>query len=69
MGKNIMEEIAKDIQTKIGKQYGFCVLVYEHNKDIGRMNYISNSNRNDLVLVMKEFIEKTENAYGVHKLK
>lgn len=67
MSKNTMQEIAKHIQSKIGKNYGFCVLIYEHNSD-GRMNYVSNSQREDVVKAMKEFIQQTEGNWGTHKL-
>lgn len=63
-----MQDIAKHIQSQIGKNYGFCVLVYENDTDEGRMNYVSNSERADVVKVMKEFIEKTEGTWGTHKL-
>lgn len=68
MSKNVMQEIAKDIEKKLGKKYGFTLLIYEHNTDTGRMNYVSNSKREDVVKTMKEFIEKTEESWGTHKL-
>jgi hypothetical protein len=63
-----MQELAKEINSKLGKNYGFFLMVYEHNSESGRSNYVSNSNREDVVKAMKEFIEKTEDAWGAHKL-
>lgn len=68
MSKNIMQELAKHIDSTLGSKYGFFLMVYEHDNDSGRSNYVSNSNREDVVKAMKEFIEKTEDAYGAHKL-
>lgn len=68
MSKDTMQEIAKNIQSQLGSKYGFCVLVYEHNTDTGRMNYVSNSQREDVVKAMKAFIEETEGTWGAHKL-
>jgi hypothetical protein len=68
MSKDVMQDLAKHIENSIGNKYGFCLLVYEHNTGEGRMNYVSNSNREDVVKAMKEFIEKSEGAWGAHKL-
>lgn len=67
MSKNIMQDFAKHIEHTIGKKYGFALLIYEHGKS-GRMNYVSNSQREDVIKAMKEFIEKSEDSWGVHKL-
>lgn len=45
------------------KKYGFFLMVYEHDSEKGRSNYISNSNREDVIQAMKEFIEKTEDSF------
>lgn len=63
-----MQELANHIDSKLGEKYGFTLLVYEHNSEVGRTNYVSNSNREDVVKVMKEFIDKTEGSWGAHKL-
>lgn len=68
MSKNTMQELAQHIQKQLGDKYGFCLLVYEHNTSSGRLNYVSNSQREDVVKAMKEFIEATEGAWGAHKL-
>jgi hypothetical protein len=68
MSKNVMQELAKHIDGELGEKYGFTLLVYEHGSETGRTNYVSNSNREDVVKAMKEFIEKTETAWGAHKL-
>jgi hypothetical protein len=49
-----MIEIAK-ILADTFKPYGFSLLVFDMN-DSGRMNYISNANREDMLTAMKEFI-------------
>lgn len=68
MSKNVMQNLAKHIESKLGKNYGFFLMIYEHDSENGRSNYVSNSNREDVAKAMKEFIEKTEDSFGAHKL-
>lgn len=45
----------------IERQWGFAFLVFPFGeKPDGRMNYISNGNREDMLVAMKEFIAKSE---------
>lgn len=56
-----LQEIAKDIKSKLPENMGFALLAYEfgENKDgERRMLYVSNSNRSDVILAMSEFINK-----------
>lgn len=56
-------ELAKMVEKNIPENYGFCVLVFpfmNSPEDNGRMQYISNGNREDIVRAMKEWIAKTE---------
>jgi hypothetical protein len=39
--------------------YGFALLVFDFG-DKGRMNYISNAQREDMLTAMKEFISRNE---------
>lgn len=41
------------------KQVGFALLVFPFHA-VGRCNYISNANREDMLLAMKEFIARAE---------
>ena len=65
---DVMRSLAEGINQVLGKKYGFCLLVYEHGIDKGRMNYVSNSQREDGIKAMKEFIAETEDNWGTHKL-
>ena len=53
-----------DLGKVLGKAlspFGFALLVFPFGGDPeGRINYISNSNREDMVCAMKEFISKFE---------
>ena len=42
------------------RPYGFCLLVFPLNDRNGRMNYIANANREDMLIAMKEFIANAE---------
>ncbi len=62
--KGKMQDIARMVKKEIPSQYGFILLTFEQNSNAGDMIYVSDSNREDVVKAMKEFIEKTKNNYG-----
>jgi hypothetical protein len=51
-----------DAREKTGKPaYGFVLLVAEFNKmDGGRVNYISNGQRDDMLTMLREFLARVE---------
>jgi hypothetical protein len=51
--KEIMQKIADTINNILPEGFGFCVLVYKHNEP-GLANYISNSEREDMVKALFE---------------
>lgn len=65
---NVLQDIAKDIKTKLPEGMGFALLAYEFGDETDgrRLMYISNSNREDVCKSMLEFIEKTKKGYGTH---
>jgi hypothetical protein len=42
------------------KGKGFCLLVFDVNTTEGRINYVSNVDRGDMICAMKEFIASCE---------
>lgn len=59
---NVLQNIAKDIKAKLPKGMGFALLAYEFGEgDDKRMLYVSNSNREDVMVAMVEFLEKNLN--------
>jgi hypothetical protein len=55
-----MTAIANVLDRALGGA-GFTLLVYDLNKPVnGRINFISNSNRADVITAMKEFIAQDE---------
>lgn len=59
----ILQNIARDIQEKLPDGMGFALLAYEFEdvtKD-KKMLYVSNSNREDVMAAMVEFLEKNLN--------
>lgn len=54
-----MNEIGQILNSALDGA-GFCLLVFDRNTDKGRMNYISNANREDMLTALKEFIAKSE---------
>ena len=62
---NMLQEIARDINKKLPENFGFTLLAYEFGDDNGRkMLYVSNSDREDIVNAMQEFITKTKDNFG-----
>lgn len=64
-----MKEIMNDIGRTLGRaikevdgNYGFCLFVFEFGHG-GRINYISNANREDMIATLKEFIAKAEGRH------
>lgn len=56
---NMLQNIATDIKEKLPEGMGFALLAYEFgDADDRRMLYISNSNREDVMLAMTEFLQK-----------
>ena len=59
---NVLQEIAQDIKSKLPDGMGFALLAYEFGpieKNAARkMLYVSNSQREDVILAMTEFIKK-----------
>lgn len=58
----ILQDIAKDIKTKLPEKMGFALLAYEFGPveegQEHKMLYVSNSQREDVILAMTEFIKK-----------
>ena len=59
---DILQDIMKDIKKKLPEGMGFTLLAYEFgDKEGRRMLYASNSNREDVMKAMLEFVDKNLN--------
>lgn len=59
---NMLQEIMQEIKNKLPKGMGFTLLAYEFgDKDGRRMLYASNSEREDVLKAMLEFVDKNLN--------
>lgn len=57
--RNLLQNIAEDIQEKLPNGMGFMLMAYEFGDAEGRKTlYVSNSNRADVMKAMVEFLEK-----------
>lgn len=55
----VLQEIAKDIKSKLPENMGFALLAYEFGEgEDKKMLYVSNSNRADVMNAMVEFLQK-----------
>ena len=59
---DVLQSIAKDIKEKLPENMGFALLAYEFGEaEDKRMLYVSNSNREDVMKAMVEFLDKNIN--------
>ena len=59
---DMLQEIMQEIKNKLPEGMGFTLLAYEFgDKDGRRMLYASNSNREDVMKAMLEFVDKNLN--------
>lgn len=57
-----LQSIAKEIKERLPENMGFALLAYEFGEaEDKRMLYVSNSNREDVMRAMVEFLEKNIN--------
>ena len=55
----VLQDIAKYIKEKLPENFGFALLTYEFGEgDDKKMLYISNSQRQDVMNAMVEFLQK-----------
>ena len=57
--RRLMNKIAKALEATF-EGCGFALLIFDFNTDDGRVNYISNARREDMITAMKEFIARNE---------
>ena len=60
-----LQETAQMVAATLPPGTGFVVLAFDFGSD-GRLEYISNAEREDVAQLMREFIENTETGYGTH---
>lgn len=66
-----MNKLARDIDRGLNgkakgsaKRYGFILLVAEFGKiEGGRVNYISNGEREDMIAMLREYLGRVEGRY------
>ncbi len=69
MSKDVMQALAKATDKTLNQgrktpKYGFVILVSEfRDYDGGRVNYVSNGNKSDMLAMMKEYIARCEGRY------
>jgi hypothetical protein len=61
-----LQKIAAMVNEQLPQNWGFVILAFPFGSEPGRMNYISNGRREDIVKVMLEFIAKTRDTFGQH---
>jgi len=60
-----MRMIAEDIGNKVGKEYGFMVLVFPFSDGVKTANYISNCSREDMIKALREKADVLERGLDV----
>jgi hypothetical protein len=60
-----LQALGRHVDRQLPYGWGFVVLAFPFGAG-GRMNYISNANRGDIVRAMYEFIEATKGKWAEH---
>lgn len=60
-----LQALARHVERQLPYGWGFVVLAFPFGAG-GRMNYIANAQRGDIVRAMYEFIEATKDKWGEH---
>lgn len=61
-----LQDVGRAVQVRLPPNTGFVVLAFDFDVQ-GRLEYVSNADREGVVKTMKEFIEKTESGgFGKH---
>lgn len=60
MSKLAMQEMAKRVSCLLPKDFGFAILVFPFQYP-GIANYISNANREDMIIALRECADRLEN--------
>jgi len=55
-----MQKIGQLVDEELPQGWGFFVMAFPFGELKGRMNFVANGQREDIVKLMKEFIEKQE---------
>lgn len=62
-----LQVLAQHVDAQLPYGWGFVVLAFPFGQG-GRMNYVANAERADVVRAMYEFIEATKAKWGEHEL-
>jgi hypothetical protein len=60
-----LQALANHVEKQLPFGWGFVVLAFPFGAD-GRMHYVSNAKRGDVVRSMYEFITRTKQQWGEH---
>ena len=60
-----MQRLAKHLDSQLPYGWGFVFLAFPFGQG-GRLNYVANADRPDVVRVMYEFIERSKEQFGEH---
>jgi hypothetical protein len=61
--RKVANDIGRIIGMALPKEYGFALLIFGLGESDGRMNYISNASREDMLAALKELIARFEGRY------
>jgi len=62
--RKVANHIGGAIGSALPPGYGFALLVFGLGETAGRMNYISNADREDMLAALKELVARFEGRYS-----
>jgi len=63
--RNDLQALGRHVDRQLPYGWGFVVLAFPFGAG-GRMNYVANANRADVIRAMYEFIEASTGKWGAH---
>ena len=63
-----LQKMAATIDEQIPRDWGFIIMVFPLGDQQGRLNYVSNGKREDVLVMLKKFLKRARNEknWGKH---
>jgi hypothetical protein len=62
-----MQKLARGVQEELPPDWGFIIMAFPINDPLGRLNYISNGNRDAVLKLLKEFLYRNKDSGAWNK--
>lgn len=63
----VMQKLARGIQEELPTGWGFIVMAFPLDDKMGRLNYISNGSRKDVLEMLKQFLYRNRDPQAFNR--